>query len=857
MPNTSTHNRLGLYRKGNTSPEHRRHITVGRSVMLEDSLEKLRSGAGKPPKHHQLFIAARGMGKTHFLTLIEDEIEGDEKLSQAWHVARFPEEANRVLSFADFLLVLCEILRDTLPDEPAWTQLLNLLSTEEDDQKIVDTVVPELRKRYKTTGQALVIMMENLNQIFQQQIKNQKHIASLRGLFMESKNGCLLLASAPIQFDAITDSKKPFYDFFDVRILDQLSDEETIELIRLNLEWDKCQDLLDDFQQLRPRLLAIYRMTGGNPRLTHMLYQLIAHESITEVKQQFHELLDRITPFYQDRLNDLAPQERAVLETLATALRRKPKTPTAIAAAMRMSQPQVSNLLGRLTKAGYLCAIQSENDKRSRSYVIREGFFDIWLAMNMSRGERRRLPFLLDFFAEFYPKIEERNRKREELRQRLQEQPTTDILESLDLLSAVGEEEEQAAEKLRLAAYHHRIGSRQEAKSYLNEVGNTSLGTWIRGDTDLLESNFLEDIENLVRCWEARRERDLESHIDQLKLLTNGLNYHNWSEAKIAFIRNEIAAIDDQEQEVWLRLDLGNALHDLAYWDQAEEEKKLALKLSKAKGSRELQAVCLNDLALLFQHTGRLEESERLIKQALSIDEESFGSDHPRVAARLNNLATLLLSANRPDEAEPIMKRALAIDEAAYGPEHPNVAIDLNNLGTLFQNTNRLDEAEELMKRALAIGEKVLGSNHPKIAIRLNNLAQLLSEIGRLDEADPLLTRALAIEEASFGPDHPQVAKLLNNLAQLCLATNRMDEAEPLMRRALAIEETIFGSDHPRVAKDLNNLALMLCNINQWTEAESLMGRALQIFADSLGKDHPSTQAVSDNYNSLKAAKKS
>ena len=47
----------------------------------------------------------------------------------------------------------------------------------------------------------------------------------------------------------------------------------------------------------------------------------------------------------------------------------------------------------------------------------------------------------------------------------------------------------------------------------------------------------------------------------------------------------------------------------------------------------------------------------------------------PNVASGLNNLAQLLQATNRLGEAEPLMRRALAIDEQTYGSEHPDVAI--------------------------------------------------------------------------------------------------------------------------------------------------------------------------------------
>jgi tetratricopeptide (TPR) repeat protein len=247
----------------------------------------------------------------------------------------------------------------------------------------------------------------------------------------------------------------------------------------------------------------------------------------------------------------------------------------------------------------------------------------------------------------------------------------------------------------------------------------------------------------------------------------------------------------------------------------------------------------LNNLAQVLQDTNRLQEAERLMKRALKIDEQSLGPDDPKIAIRLNNLAQLLQDTNRLQEAEPLMKRALEIDEQSFGPNHPKVAIDLNNLAQLLKDTNRLQEAEPLMKRALEIDEHSFGPNHPKVSIRLNNLAQLLQATNRLPEAEPLMKRALEIDEQSFGPNHPNVARDLNNLAQFLKATNRLQEAEPLMKRALQIDEQSFGTNHPDVAIDLNNLAQLLQATNRLHEAEPLMKRALQIDEQSFGANHP------------------
>jgi hypothetical protein len=95
--------------------------------------------------------------------------------------------------------------------------------------------------------------------------------------------------------------------------------------------------------------------------------------------------------------------------------------------------------------------------------------------------------------------------------------------------------------------------------------------------------------------------------------------------------------------------------------------------------------------------------------------------------ARLMNSVALYIGAQaRWKEAEPLMRRALTIDENSYGPDHPNVAMNLNNLAALLQDTNRLSEAEPLMRRGLGIFEKSFGPDHPNTVTVSRNLEALV-----------------------------------------------------------------------------------------------------------------------------------
>jgi len=707
----------GLYRSKLTSPEKRRSITVSRQDMLDDTLERLRGSIPKQSKPHFLFIGPRGIGKSHFLSLIEDTIDEDKTLSSAFHVVRFPEEANRLLSFADFLLGVVEILQESLPDEPIWRELFAALSTEEDDAKIIDTLVPALRRENKKHKRTLLIMLENLNQIFSIKMRKQTSVASMRKFFMDH-NHCMLMATSPTYFSAITSVDEPFYDFFDTQLIRHLSEEETIALIRKNLEWEDHKDLLAEFDSLRPKLRAIYQMTAGNPRLTMMLYELIAHDAITQVREQLDALLDRITPFYQDRLNDLPAQEQALLETMAT-MRDTEKTPAAIAARMRMKPQQISSLLKRLTDSLYLRAMPHPNDKRSRLYNIREGFFDIWLAMNVSRAARNRVPYLLNFFAAFYPTLEERDKKRRELHKKLQEEADPNAETGLNYLSEVGADYEKVEAKIKLATHYAAKGEQDKARSFINESRKCTLdpvGKWIVEHANTT-TDYLGEIEQLIQCWQTHRSGNLEAFAKKMLTLGASINYLNYSETKLAFLSDQLALLPANNDKIKLRLKIASIFSSLAQFDKAEEQ------LRKAK--------------------------------------DEVSEDSQMFSVILNDLAQLLQATNRLDEAEPLMRRALEIDEASYGKDHPEVAIDLNNLARLLYGTNRLDEAEPLMRRALLIFLKFTASTshrHPYLLVVFGNYAKLCGEMGI--PKDEIIAR-LATLKSEAGMDDEIFAEIL------------------------------------------------------------------------------------------------
>ena len=457
---------------------------------------------------------------------------------------------------------------------------------------------------------------------------------------------------------------------------------------------------------------------------------------------------------------------------------------------MRMSQQETSSLLKRLSDAHYLRASQHRQDKRSRLYTIREGFFDIWLAMNLSRSARKRLPFLLKFFNLFYPSIDAREEKRNILRKKLIEEGSIDAEKTLDYLSEVGDENERAIAKFDMARIFAHRGDAEQMASYVREAAPLAGDGVSQSIARIITSNgsapdYLAEVEEMIACWEMHRSGQFENFANRLAEMGEGLTLRMFSETRLEFLCDTLDSIDDSGKRIMQRLRIATELRSLARWNESETQQREALAEAKGHANAKLVAVALNNLGLLLQTTNRLGEAEPLIRRAL----ES--------RRKLRRFPVLAASAAPPPRAgwwpavaapgcsDLSPRPGVAFDEASFGRQHPAVARDLNNLGQLLQATNRLGEAEPLIRRALEIDEASFGRQHPAVARDLNNLGQLLQATNRLGEAEPLMRRALEIDEASFGGQHPAVAIRLNNLAALLQATNRLGEVEPLMRRAL------------------------------------------------------------------------
>ena len=154
--------------------------------------------------------------------------------------------------------------------------------------------------------------------------------------------------------------------------------------------------------------------------------------------------------------------------------------------------------------------------------------------MNLSRGARKRLPFLLEFFALFYPSIEDREEKRRQLREKLIEDGSIDAETALDYLSEVGEKGEKAAAKFDMARISARRGDADQMISYVLEAAPLAGDGVSQSIARIVTSNqpapdYLAEIEEMIECWQMHRSGELEQFSNRLNEIGEGLTLRTFS----------------------------------------------------------------------------------------------------------------------------------------------------------------------------------------------------------------------------------------------------------------------------------------------------------------------------------------
>lgn len=430
------------YRPQRSLPESLEAIFVGREHLMTEVLERLKKWTPGASRQHYLYIGPRGIGKTHVLSLLAHRVRISPQLSKMWVPVVFPEESYRITRISDLLVETLSILGEDTGDQEV-LRVYEQVQYDDDENRVTDLALDALRKFHRDSGKGLLLMIENVNRILENQIKSKTHIHLLRKILIE-EDWLVTVFSSPTFLAAVTREDEPLFEFFQVRFLQELTQDQQLMMLEKLAEHEGNDAFKDYLEKYKSRLLALYHFTGGNPRLTVMLYDLISYQSIMDVQAELERLLNEITPFYQDRMKDIGELNGKLVEIMSSL--PEGCTPTELAREARMDAKTVRTLLGRMEKEGY---VRHEERRNKRTvYIIPERLFRIWHQVNHSRAAKGQIKYLLEFFSTWYQTREERDAVWNEITGNLQaaspyDERNRDLSEYLDYIIAVSEGSEK------------------------------------------------------------------------------------------------------------------------------------------------------------------------------------------------------------------------------------------------------------------------------------------------------------------------------------------------------------------------------------------------------------------------------
>lgn len=218
--------------------------------------------------------------------------------------------------------------------------------------------------------------------------------------------------------------------------------------------------------------------------------------------------------------------------------------------------------------------------------------------------------------------------------------------------------------------------------------------------------------------------------------------------------------------------------------------------VNRLGGDSRLEALLLNQRAMMYAQSNRYPEAVELTRRALALLERRYGPDHPALADPLLRAARYLRTGHE-QEALGLVRRALTLRERALGPAHPDMAEAWSALGQLERDLRHPAAELEAQQRALDILVRALGPTHPRVAGAHWDMAVALENSGQTRRALEHLRRAADLLEQAHGVLHHEAAVARLSAAQL---EHELGQARPALDTALtAIQrlESVHGADSP------------------------------------------------------------
>ena len=689
-----------------TDPKVLEAIFVQRHRLAEVWLERLRDSVLTGTMHHLLAVGPRGCGKSHLVSLLVSRLRKDPEITERVRIARLPEDETTP-SFWKFLLRILRALNaeygDEFPPPPR-----DRLEGEADDRR---AAVLSSYLRERLGSRTLLVVVENLDDVMRGlKDEGQKRWRA----FLQEHPVAATLATSQQLTESLSRRDRPFFNFFQVERLQPLTSDQALELLGKLADQGGEADLSAFLKTPtgRARVRAIRHVTGGSHRVFIILSEFVTRQKLDDLVSAFEELLDELTPYYQERLRWLPDQQREIVEFLC----RQARTVMVkeIAGELFLKEQVAASQLKGLRDKGY---VTSASVGRESRYELAEPLMR--LCVEIKDPEREPIRLIVEFLRIWYD--------RSEVETRLHGLAADAALERRYFLAVLQPPRPDIPDPIKAALERDLEAARASGESedlvcVLVDLAATADSEW-RCLAIAHELNELgRHAEALDACGRAL-ELDPQSVIawNNKGTTLNVLGRH--VEALDACDR--ALELDPRFSAAWNNK--GYALNELGRHAEAFD----AFELDPQS------AAAWHNKGYVLNKLGRHAEALDACDRALELD--------PQDAATWHYKGYVLNKLGRHTEALDACGRALELD--------PKSAVSWRNLGHAKLVLKRLGEATEDFRRAIEL--------NPQLASGFDSLTEAHIINGRWEEAERTLAGRFRLSPSR---DNPAKAYQLTSL---------------------------------------------------------------------------------------------
>jgi DNA-binding MarR family transcriptional regulator len=390
-----------IYTPSTLSAEALEELFVAREPILEQIAIRIADASKGPSRNHTLLIGPRGAGKTHLIAMAYNravlaQTRGLEPFAgkrnsktqsatkqRSFQLSWLPEDPWGIASYRHLLMAILGGLRSgadksanrTLKDEDLENQLTVAASNDG----------------------PIVVFLENLDQILEAITnKGQQRLRHL------AQSGALLFVASTTRLSrALASVDGPLYGFFTETELAPLRVDEAKEMLTriAQRRGDTSTVAALGTPQGLSRVKTVEHLAGGQPRIWSILADSLSIDGAISTTDALLATFDHLTPYYQEQLARLSPNQRLIISALIDEDRAL--TVKDIASVTGIDQRSVSGTLTELRDRRWVQPVDSLftrklSDKRLVYYDLAEPLARVVFQMKATKnGEPIRL--LLDF----------------------------------------------------------------------------------------------------------------------------------------------------------------------------------------------------------------------------------------------------------------------------------------------------------------------------------------------------------------------------------------------------------------------------------------------------------------------------